>query len=559
MRDPRNVEWSALLVGALAAAGVRRAVVSPGSRSTPAALALAASPDLRTEVVVDERGAGFLALGLAKGDGAPVALLCTSGSAAAHYLPAVTEAWASGVPLVVLTADRPFELHGFGAPQTMPQVGLFGRFVVDELDAPAPDGEPASATHLVHAVARLVHRARSDGGGPVHLNLRFREPLAPDPGGPAPHRPVTVPAIRAATRLGDLEALGAALERCERPVILCGPREADDGFGDVVHALGARIGAPVLAEAASNARYGHADAIATYDVLARADRPDLAPDLVLRLGAGATARTTLARTAPRFVLLAEGGRSHDPFHFATDIVHGDATPTLRALVSRVGRVAPPAWRDRWVAADAAVRAAMDAGALAGEIHAARAVVAALPPDANLVVSSSMPIRDVDAFADRSRGRLRVYANRGLNGIDGLVATAAGVARASGRPTVLYAGDLALLHDAGSFVALRKLDAPLVVVGVNNDGGGIFHFLPVRARTERFEELFGTPHGLGLGPLAALGGLDHVLFDAGAPEVGAAVAAALASGRSTLVELRSDREANVEQHRRAYERLVAAVP
>ncbi len=560
MTEATNARWSEAIAAALHARGVREVVLSPGSRSTPLALAFRAHEGFRVTVIIDERSAAFVALGIAKAARRPVALVCTSGSASAHYLPAITEAWASGAALVALTADRPWELLGFGAPQTIPQPGIFRRFVVDEVTLAEPSDDAASLRHLTAVIARAADRAVNGPGGPVHVNVPFREPLVsqlpPDPQTLRIAAPTYVPPSRVIAPRPVAELIA----RSHRPLFLCGPAAPNPRLAQAVHALARRIGAPVLAEAASNARFGFDDAVGCYDaLLRRADRrAAYAPDLVVRLGGGLTPKSTLGLDADVFAIVTEDGRGPDPHHHATHVFEGEVAPLLEALANELPEAAHTAWRERWLEAERALRRALEGDTLEGEPRVANALVQALAPRSNLVLASSMPIRDVDAFAPAARGPLDVYVNRGVNGIDGLLSTAYGVALATGTPTTLFVGDVALLHDLGAWAALRAASVDLTVVVLNNDGGGIFHFLPVRSATPHFEELFGTPHGVDFEHAAALAGAAFARIEATSPTLEADLAGALGAG-IRLVEVRADRGANVEAHRRAFERLGNAVP
>ena len=583
-----NGQWAAALVGALANAGVRNVVVCPGSRSTPLALAAAASPRLKVWPVTDERSAAFFALGLAKGGGCPAVVLCTSGSAGAHFLPAVIEAAHGQTPLIVLTADRPWELQGFGAPQTTDQTRFFDRFARVEL-LPAPDA--AGIEHLRAVVSRALSLP-----GPVHFNVPFREPLAPEEGSQIPVDDTPSPKIARGTVTASLEEVRSALRGVERGVIVCGPREADDGFGEAVHALGAALGFPVLAEAASNARFGfpeaisHADLLLRHEPFAKAHRPQV----VLRFGGGLTPKTTQAwldSSGARIFVFSDGGEIVDPLHRAEVVIVGDAVAVCRGLLphrssraesrdegensgfelapheqppiatrphldfarhERVVRstAAPGGFRGAFVRADANTQRALR-DAPFGEPSIAASVAAAA--SANLFLSSSMPIRDVDAFAPAGPHRLRVFSNRGVNGIDGVTSTAAGVAAATGKPTLLLIGDLALLHDLHGLLIARQHAIPLTVVVVNNDGGGIFSFLPIADRKGHFEALFGTPHGLDLSHLAGLSGarLER-------PQTLPALKAAIDRSGFSLIEVRTDRAQNVSAHRALHARVAHAI-
>lgn len=562
MPDSLNQRWAATLVGALWAGGVRHAVIAPGSRSTPLALAFADRPDVETFSVHDERSAGFFGLGLAKASGAPVALVCTSGTAGAHFLPAVMEAQAGGTPLVVLTADRPWALRGFGAPQTTEQRGLFGRFVADEVELPDPVERADAFAHLAAVTARALARALA-ARGPVHLNVPFDEPLAPASAAPGPVLDPPVARFVSPRRTPDLSRVAAAVATARRGVIVVGPRERADGFPAAVHRLGERLHFPVLAEAASNARYGFEGAIALSDALLRvpAFARDVTPDLVLRFGGGLTPKGPqqwLDASGARTFVFTEGDAIVDPLHRADAIVEGDLEAACEGLTTSS---APAAWRQQWLEADARLKRALaswgqGAGQPLTEPLLAYALVTALPPGASLLVSSSMPIRDVDAFAPEGAPGLRVFANRGINGIDGITSTALGLAAATKKPTALYVGDVALLHDLSAFVLAKRLGLSLTVVVANNDGGGIFHFLPVADRTAHFERLFGTPHGVDLSAVAALGGATLHRPQRVADLRGALLTAL--EGGLHLVEVRTRRDENVAAHRALFTSLGEAL-
>jgi 2-succinyl-5-enolpyruvyl-6-hydroxy-3-cyclohexene-1-carboxylate synthase len=563
-----NTLWARALVQELQRGGVRDLVLSPGSRSAPLALAVAEAPELRTWVVLDERVAGFFALGLALESGRPSGLLVTSGSAGTHLFPALVEAWAAGVPLVALTADRPWELHGFGAAQTMPQAGLFGRFVRSAESLPVPEASSTAFRHLRAVVSRALAAAVARPGGPVHLDVPFREPLAPIPDAEIPAgldaealegrtgapflRTVAAASLPAAP---ELESVRRRLAAAERGVVVVGPRSRQDRLATAVRALAASHGYPVLAEPASNVRWAPGQpAISHLDLLLRSEGWALAarPDLVIRLGGGLSSRRVsewLDGSGAEVVLISEGTEPVDPQHRAALVLEGDAVAICEALTAAT---APR--RAAW--ADGFGRAAALAGSALGtalgserrltEPGVARAVVATLPADARLVLGSSMPIRDVDAFASAPPGPVRVLANRGLNGIDGNLSTAMGIAAASGAPTVAVVGDLAFLHDLGALVHARRAGIPLTVVVVNNDGGGIFSFLPIAGSTPRFEALFGTPHGADLSAAAALGGGRFTRVETPA-ELDAALADAGGQGLRIIEARVVDRATNVEVH------------
>jgi 2-succinyl-5-enolpyruvyl-6-hydroxy-3-cyclohexene-1-carboxylate synthase len=564
-----NTLWAQALVQELCRGGTRHLVLAPGSRSSPLAIAAAEAPELQTWVALDERVAGFFALGLALETGLPAAVLVTSGTAGAHLLPALMEGWAAGVPLVALTADRPWELHGFGAAQTVAQDGLFGRFVRVAEAVPAPEPTSVAFRHLRAVVARTLSRGTGHPAGPVHLNVPFREPLAPVAAAPVPPgldpealegRP-GAPYLRtvAARRLpaaAELESVRRRLASAERGLVVVGPRARQDGLGLAVRELAASYGYPLVAEVASNVRWAPGQlAVSHVDLLLRSEGWALAsrPDLVVRLGGGLCSRRVsdwLDGSGAEVVLLCEGDIPVDPQHRAAVVLQGEAPELCEALAAAT---APrrALWAEGFLRVDARAEAAIAAHLVGArqlsEPAVARAVVAALPAGGRLVVSSSMPIRDLDAFAPPSAAAsVRVHSNRGLNGIDGVLSTALGVAAASGAPTVALMGDLAFLHDLGALVLARTTGLSLTVVVVNNDGGGIFSFLPVAGTGEHFERLFGTPHGVDLAPAAGLAGARF-------SRVGTPMELATALGREPgqglhIIEARVlDRAANVELH------------
>ncbi|HWE23026.1 MAG TPA: 2-succinyl-5-enolpyruvyl-6-hydroxy-3-cyclohexene-1-carboxylic-acid synthase [Myxococcales bacterium] len=559
-----NAAWAAAIVDELCAAGATEAVICPGSRSTPLALACAADRRLRVRSIVDERSGAFFALGAAKASGRPAIALATSGTAGAHFYPAILEAEASRVPLVAITADRPPELHGFGAPQTIDQQHLYGAHPRFFADLGIAEGTVEGLRHARAVIAAALARAVTAPRGPIHLNVPFREPLAPVRGDRR-----TAPPASAAVRVcpGALEPDPAALEaaarelsRRARGVIVCGPRDSSDALPDAVRALSESLGYPVLAEAASQIRFRlpeavtHYDALLKHEPLARAARPEA----VVRLGGGLTSKTLqqwLDASGAWTLAVSDDGVLFDPGHSASLVVCGDAVRACAELARRIQGREPRPESPLLRAERMACRALDEAFAAEKELSepgVARALAAELPEESLLFVSSSMPVRDVDSWA--SAGRARVLSNRGVNGIDGVVSSALGAAAATERPAAVLLGDLALLHDLSGMVAARRLGIPLLVVVVNNDGGGIFQFLPIAEATEHFEELFATPHGLELGHVAELCGA-RFERPRTAAELRTCIRDNLGS-RFCLVEVRTDRAANVERHREL-QRIVAA--
>jgi 2-succinyl-5-enolpyruvyl-6-hydroxy-3-cyclohexene-1-carboxylate synthase len=567
---PADVQatFAATLVDEWVRCGVRHAVACPGSRSTPLALALSERPEIALQVHHDERSGGFLALGLGLATGRPAVVLTTSGTAAAELHAAVVEADLAGVPLLACTADRPPELRDVGAPQAIDQVHLFGRAVRWFGDPGVPD--PGSASRWRAFAGRAYAATRIARPGPVHLNLPFREPLVGTAGPLPPGRgagPWVVAANSAAsTAAPATTGVEAPDELCalagRRGVIVAGAAAID---GPVLHGLAGALGWPVLAEPRSPAWIPAATGIVHLDAILRSRRAadGLRPEVILRVGPPGASRVVnewLAASGAGEVVLG-APRWSDPAATAATVIDGPPAGVLAALHSGIAG-APGDWLERWraasVAAATAVAAALAHESTPNEPAIARDVVAALPDGARLVVASSMPIRDVERYAAPREG-VTVLANRGANGIDGTVSTAVGLALGSAAPTGLLIGDIAFLHDSNGLLGAGGRGIDLVCVVVDNDGGGIFSFLPQAGAvpTERFEALFGTPHGLDLVAVAAAFGVDARALGRD-DEVGAAVREATAKGGVHVLVARTDRAANIEVHGRIDGAVAAAV-
>ncbi len=558
--------FAATLVDEWARNGVTEAVVAPGSRSTPLAVALAADGRLRLHVILDERSAAFFALGLGLASGRPAVLLTTSGTAAAELHAAVVEAHQAKVALIACTADRPPDLHHVGAPQTVEQDNLFAG-AVRWAHTPGMAGE-ADLRSWRSVAARAVAEATANptGPGPVHLNLAFREPLAGTPdrtvagrrGGAPWHIRAPAPAPPPANVVAALAGAGA------QGVIVAGAGAGDPG---ALHRLAGALGWPLLADPRSGCRVPGPATVAAADAILRSEdfSSRYRPDVVVRLGAPWASRVVgewLAGLDVAQYLVDPYGAWLDPGRSATTLVAAD--PTLFATaVADAGPVPAQAdWATRWATAEASAQEAFTTTlATRGltEPAVARTVVGTLPAGATLFVSSSMPVRDVEWYGAPRTG-LRVLSNRGANGIDGVVSSALGAAVATGGHTVLLVGDLAFLHDTNALLIPRGtgngVDATIVVV--DNDGGGIFSFLPqATALSEaRFERLLGTPHGLDLCAVARAHGVraDPVTT---VDEVAAAVACP-PDGVKVVVARTPDRRANAALHDELHRAVTAAV-
>ncbi|GAA1799310.1 2-succinyl-5-enolpyruvyl-6-hydroxy-3-cyclohexene-1-carboxylic-acid synthase [Actinomadura chokoriensis] len=530
-----------VLVDELLRCGMSDAVLAPGSRSAPLALALQAAEEagrLRLHVRIDERSASFLGLGLAKRSNRPVALVCTSGTAAANFHPAVIEAHESGVPLIVLTADRPPELRDTGANQTIDQVKLYGTAVRWSTEVGVPENRPGMVAYWRSLVSRAWGAAQAPSPGPVHLNAAFREPLIPD-GDETWCEPLDGDATGAWTKVRPATP-GSVLHvpPTRRGVLVVG-----DGAANVKRyvAAASMAGWPVLAEPNGNARYGD-HALSSHHFLLGV--PEFVerhrPEVVVTLGKPGLSRPLLSllrRAEEHIVLAPDLARWPDPVRSATQVAPEVEIPVVSG---------DDAWLRSWRAADlaaaAAVDAVLDAVPQVSEPRLARDLVAGLPGGSLLFTAASMPIRDLDQVMRPRRG-IRIMANRGASGIDGLISTAMGAALAhSGRSYALL-GDLAFLHDQNGLVIGPYDRRPdLAVIVVNNRGGGIFSLLPQAALHGPFERVFGTPHQVDVETVAAAHGVPYRRLEAAAD-----LPKAMAGEGLRIIEARTDREANASLH------------
>ncbi|HEY6524608.1 MAG TPA: 2-succinyl-5-enolpyruvyl-6-hydroxy-3-cyclohexene-1-carboxylic-acid synthase, partial [Solirubrobacteraceae bacterium] len=471
----------------LARCGLEHACTSPGSRNTPILLSLAREPRIRCWSHIDERCAGFFALGAAKASRRPVAMTCTSGTAAANYAPAVIEAYHARIPLIILTADRPPELRDVGAGQAIDQIKLYGDAVKWFCEVGVDTATPDTLRWIRQLACRAYLTAAQGRPGPVHLNFPLREPLvldAPLPADPAPGRADGRPWVRHTPGAGAMPA-AAPRTAPARGVIVAGRAERDAGIGEAATGCAQRLGWPLLADPLSGARHGET-AIATYDLLLRDPgfAARVAPELVIRVGDLPTSKPLRAWLASlpgtEQLSLDPDGAWQDPAAIVSEVDPGDPVTALQQLIPDAPR--DPAWLPTWTDADAAARSALDDGltetGTLSEPLTARVVGESLPPEATLIIASSMPIRDAELYLPAGTRGPRVISNRGANGIDGTVSTAFGVAAVADGPVVLVIGDVALAHDIGGLMAARRLGLDLTIVVINNDGGGIFHFLPV---------------------------------------------------------------------------------
>jgi len=569
MATPTDIQavWAELLVDALASSGVRHVVLSPGSRSTPLVVALAVESRVVVHDVIDERSAAFVALGIARVTGVPAVLVCTSGSALAHYHPAVAEAAAASVPLVVLSANRPFAFQRAGESQTIDQTKLFGdavRFFADL-------GEPSGREFDLRAMRRLASQAVAASidpiPGPVHLDARFIKPLeppvVPDPEHqalaaslrarsiPTIHRPSSIATDAALAKVASLVASAA------RPIVVVGPRRTPDVASALAELAGLAL--PVFVDPTSNLRFGRdsTEFLGATDAILRSSNflRDAAPDLVIQVGRAPVASgyaKLCAEVAPSLIAFDDHDYL-DPFSLASDVVLGELPDSLARVAARLrmGRLSlDREWATRLRALDAfafdeAARLARLDAATEGGV--AREVVEAIPEGGRLVLGNSLAVREVDDYVPTSNKSIRVISQRGASGIDGLVAGLVGAQLAAPAPSVLLIGDVSLLHDVGSLALLRRAAAPTVVVVVDNGGGRIFEQLPVASRLPDAMSHFVTPPGVDFVAVASSFGIEATSVETLSALRGR-LAGALTSTRPSLVRVAVPDHGADEQNR-----------
>ncbi|MGJ7920331.1 2-succinyl-5-enolpyruvyl-6-hydroxy-3-cyclohexene-1-carboxylic-acid synthase [Neobacillus sp. LXY-4] len=501
--------YLAAFVGELVESGVTDVVVSPGSRSTPLALMMAEHPGLKLHIQIDERSAGFFALGIAKAQGKSVALLCTSGTAAANYFPAIVEANISRVPLIVLTADRPHELRDVGAPQAIDQIHLYGQHVKWFVEMALPEATDELIRYAQTVCARAIATSQMTPAGPVHLNLPFREPLLPKLDDPQVFEknkrvkgPIKIVSGELTLSLEHFKRLAASWSEEAKGVIVCGPLD-HPLFQEAVIKLAEKLQFPILADPLSQLRSGEhsqTQIIDTYDTFLRnqAVKEYLKPEIVIRFGAMPVSKALtifLRENDDALHYVVDGGRGwRDPNAMTSEMLYCDEYILCQSVLSFIEDRHESAYFEQWVNLNELTKNQLSS--VNDEIKLSEAKLfyqlsSLLPHGATVFVGNSMPIRDLDSFFHNNGKSLRIMANRGANGIDGIVSTALGAATVH-QPLYLVLGDLTLFHDLNGLLASKMLEIPIRIILINNNGGGIFSFLPQAGLPKHFERLFGTP-------------------------------------------------------------------
>ncbi|NEX78683.1 2-succinyl-5-enolpyruvyl-6-hydroxy-3-cyclohexene-1-carboxylic-acid synthase [Bacillus thermocopriae] len=500
--------YLAAFVAELVHCGITDIVVSPGSRSTPMAMVMAEHPDLQVHIHVDERSAAFFALGMAKASNRPVALLCTSGTAAANYFPAIIEARYSRVPLLVFTADRPHELREVGAPQAIDQIHLYGQHVKWFAEMAPPERSNEMIRYVRSVCARAVAIAGQAPAGPVHLNFPFREPLIPrleDDLFQLTDRPkgyVKVHHGESIINDDQIRQIAEKINRKTKGIIVCG--NIDDGcFAEAVTKLSDILKFPILADPLSQLRSGGhnlENIIDTYDTFLRNEdaKKFLKPDVILRFGAMPVSKALsifLKENLESDQYVIDGGSGwRDPFALSTDMIYSSETLFCQQLSALVEEKTSDHYLKQWLAINELTKENMSIVKDINELSEGKLfsqLVDLLPEGATLFVGNSMPIRDLDSFFLKNKKSIKVMANRGANGIDGTVSTALGAALYS-KSLYLILGDLTFFHDINGLFAAKRQQIDINIILINNNGGGIFSFLPQSEHPKHFELLFGTP-------------------------------------------------------------------
>lgn len=516
--DEILTSFFAPFINQLYESGVRNVVISPGSRSTPLTVLFREHPSIKVWINVDERSAGFFALGMAKGRQEPVVLVCSSGTAGANYYPAIIEAKYSEVPLIVLTADRPHELREVGAPQAIDQIKLYGTQVKDFVELPLPESGRGIQRYMAEQAASSVRVATEAPKGPVHLNVPVREPLMPNV---ASISWDTLPEITNHFFEGTIQddgfnRLAQILLTLKKPLIVVGSN-LDPRFGDAITALAEFFQIPVLADPLSQIRGGQHSKkwiVDAYDAFLREEtfKKHYSPDGVIRFGPMPVSKPLYkyleSATLSTYVVVNEGGRRSDPTHQVTEWIKAQPVPFIDQLLEHLKTLSPqvdPNWSGGWLNANQLTHDETERFLEAApwfEGHVISELIKQLPDHAVLFASNSMPIRDLDSFYFAVNQDILTFGNRGTNGIDGINSTALGVST-MGLPSYLVVGDLAFFHDLNGLMMARRYQLNLTCLVINNNGGGIFSFLPQADTAEHFEELFGTPLDYEVKDVAAL--------------------------------------------------------
>lgn len=567
MNNEALTRYVASFVDELVQVGVTEAIVSPGSRSTPMAILMAEHPDMNVTINIDERSSAFYALGVAKATKKPVAILCTSGTAAANYFPAIVEAYYSRVPLIVLTADRPHELRDIGAPQAIDQNQLYGNHAKWFVEMALPENSEQMLAYVRTMAGRAAGTAQSAPAGPVHLNFPFREPLVPNLNldhlwGTSKMAKKNVNVVVGKPTMDEVQAqlISDIVSEKLKGIIVCGSHNHPE-FGNAVANLAETLQFPILADPLSQLRSGtHPKSyiLDGYDAFLRNEefREAFSPDIIIRFGAMPVSKSLLQyiqkqKSTPQIVVDGDGGW-RDPTLSATDMVYCDEIEFCQAITNRIQKRSDNGWISSWIKINEIVKENINAvhqeeTLFEGKVFTELQEI--LPNGSTLFVGNSMPIRDLDTFFTNNEKSIHALGNRGANGIDGLVSTAMGIS-SQNEHTVLVIGDLSFYHDLNGLLAAKHHHLNSTIVLINNDGGGIFSFLPQSQEEKHFETLFGTPIGLDYEHAVKMYGGKFTSVENWA-EFRKAISDSLNGKGLHVVEVKTDRQENVMIHRKMW--------
>ncbi|MFD1413452.1 2-succinyl-5-enolpyruvyl-6-hydroxy-3-cyclohexene-1-carboxylic-acid synthase [Oceanobacillus jeddahense] len=567
--------YTANFVDELGKNGITDVVISPGSRSTPLALVFREYSSIKEWIVIDERSAAFFALGLAKKTNRPVALVCTSGTAAANYYPAIVEAFYSRVPLLVLTADRPHELRQVGAPQAIEQIKMYGDYVKWFHEMALPEGTPSMLQYVRQKASQAFAYSEQGNKGPVQVNFPFREPLTPDFtlsdiwGVDSSKNSSDINRLEGVKYLADqhVEELADLFRTSPKGLIVCGP-EMNGDFSECVCELAKAWGIPILADPLSQVRTGMHDkshVIEGYDAFLRDSeiRERLQPDYIIRFGAMPVSKAYLFyikehHHIPQFVVEKNEG-FRDPSGNHTIYIYAEPKQLCNQLIEKAAdKQNSVEWLRKWQSYNQIAKDHLLAGeeAQITEGETVRAIADVIPDHTTLYVGNSMAVRDVDSFFMVTSKNIAILCNRGANGIDGVISSAVGAA-ASGERLTLLIGDLSFFHDMNGLLAAKQYQLPITIVLVNNNGGGIFSFLPQADDKKHFEAIFGTPVDL---PFENAGALYNADYKVASTESALKVQLEESYQRSglSIIEVKTDRDENTAWHRDKWNRIMAEI-
>jgi 2-succinyl-5-enolpyruvyl-6-hydroxy-3-cyclohexene-1-carboxylate synthase len=572
-----NLLWAWLIIDELVRNDINYFCISPGARSTPLTVAVARNPGARYIICNDERGAAYHALGYSKGCSKPAVVISTSGTAVANYFPAVVESSFDLVPFIILSADRPHELRATGANQTIQQTNIFGDYLRWQFDLPCPNENVAPEVVLT-TVDQAIYRAIHGPAGPVHLNCPFREPLAPITSEINPDylntvknwlnnaKPYTLYSTsHTSLNSKDLNRLTTLINDVKKGILVVGHLRTSEERKNV-QALSELLQWPLFADILSGIRLGnnHKYLISNYDQLLSSEKfcSALQPEMILQLGGQITSKRLLKyleKLAPeKYILVTNNPFRFDPIHRVTWRIESSLSAFYQNLKGKVTNHLDKNWFNGLIHQSQVIKNVVNdllcSGDTISEPAVAQIISKTIPQNHSLFLASSLPIREMDMFSDFSEYPIRVTANRGASGIDGIIASATGYASGLQQPVTILIGDLALLHDLNSLMLVQSISQPVIIVVLNNQGGGIFSFLPIAEFKDIFETFFGTPHSYTFKHIAKMFHLDYFVPE-NKSDFSKIYLSALGEGKSAIVEIRTNRDENFDFQKKIQDRVM----